>query len=344
MHAFAKVFARFRYRLILIVLLMVLTLGIGTVGFVWIEGVHWFDSFYMTLITVTTIGYGEMFPLSHAGRVFNSFLILTGTIGVLTSFGVVTQTVIELELNQYFGRRRTKSMIDKLEGHVIVCGYGRVGQGAVDELMRSEIPFIIIDSNEDRCELAMKEGLLAVCADASLDETLREVGIARARGLIATLGSDADNLFVILSARGLNSVIQLTARIAEESSAEKMRRAGANFVFAPYSSTGHRMAQAIVRPQVAQFLDFSNHSLGLNVVIEQFQVSSRSPWVDRSIGDMDLRQRTGSIILAIRRSGGRMHFNPSTDDRIEIGDVVITIGEREGLRKFERMLSGLQDE
>jgi len=343
MHAFTKIFARFRYRLILIIFLMVLTLGIGTAGFVWIEHVHWFDAFYMTLITVTTIGYGEMFPLSHAGRVFNSFLILTGTIGVLTSFGVVTQTVIELELNQFFGRRRTKSMIDKLEGHVIVCGYGRVGQGAVDELQRAEIPFIIIDLNEDRCELAMKEGLLAVCADASLDETLREVGIARARGLIATLGSDADNLFVILSARGLNSVIQLTARIAEESSTEKMRRAGANFVFAPYSSTGHRMSQAIVRPHVAQFLDFSNHSLGLNVGIEQFQVSSRSKWVDRTIEELQLRENTGSIILAIRRRGGHMQFNPSAEDRIEIGDVIITIGEREGLRKFEKMLSGIKE-
>ncbi len=341
MAAITKAFARFRYRLILILLLMALTLGIGTVGFVLIEHVHWFDSFYMTLTTVTTVGYGEIHPLSRAGRIFNSFLILTGTIGVLTAFGVVTQTVIELELNQYFGKRRTKSMIDKLEGHVIVCGYGRVGQGAVDELLKAEIPFIIIDSNEDRCEDAMKQGMLAVCADASLDETLREVGIAKARGLIATLGSDADNLFVILSARGLNSVVQLTARIAEESSAEKMRRAGANFVFAPYTSTGHRMAQAIVRPQVAQFLDFSNHSLGLNVGIEQFQVSSRSQWVDRPIEEMQLRQTTGLIILAIRRSGGHMQFNPSSDDRIAVGDVIITIGERDGLRKLERMLSGL---
>jgi voltage-gated potassium channel len=233
-------------------------------------------------------------------------------------------------------------MIDKLEGHVIVCGYGRVGQGAVEELRKAEVPFVVIDSNEDRVELAMREGMLAVCADAGRDETLLEVGIAKARGLIATLGSDADNLFVILSAKGLNSMIQLTARIAEESSEEKMRRAGAHFVFAPYNSTGHRMAQAIVRPHVAQFLDFANHPMGLDIGIEQLQVSSRSDWVGQSLSQMQVRKQTGAIILAIRKSGGQMQFNPSADDCIEVGDVLITIGEPEGLRKLERMVCGVQ--
>src|SRR5271154_1022435 len=187
---FGTSFSRLRYRLIFVVILMLLTLAMGTTGFVLIEHVPVFDSFYMTLITVTTIGYGEIFPLSHAGRVFNSFLILTGNIMVLMAFGVVTQSVIELELNEVLGKRRIKNMIDKLEGHIIICGYGRVGQGAAEELRALDIPFIVIDSDEDVVEEAIKDGLLAVCADASRDETLVEVGIGKARGLIATLGSD----------------------------------------------------------------------------------------------------------------------------------------------------------
>jgi voltage-gated potassium channel len=337
---FPKRLGRFGYRVMLIVTLMACTLAGGTIGFVVIEHAAPFDAFYMTLITVTTIGYGEIFPLSHSGRIFNSCLILTGNVMVLLAFGVMTQSLIELELNQYFGKRRVKHMIDKLEGHVIICGFGRVGQGAADELERAGVPFVIVDSNEDKCELAMKEGRLAVCADASLDETLKEIGIARAKGLIATLSSDADNLFVILSAKGLNARIELTARVMEESSREKLRRAGANFVFAPYNSTGHRMAQAILRPHVAQFLDFTNQSLEFNVGIEQFQVSSRSEWLDRSLADMKIREHTGAIVLAIRRSAGNLHFNPTLEECICLGDVLITMGEPDGLQKLERMICG----
>ena len=178
------------------------------------------------------------------GRVFNSFLIFFGVTTIFLAVGAMTQTSIELELNQFFGKRRVRNMIDKLEGHIILCGFGRVGRGAAEELRKAGAPFVVIDNNEERVERAMKAGMLAVLADASRDEALRDVGIARAKGLIATLASDADNLFVILSAKTLNPNLQLSARIAEESSEQKMRRAGADFVFAPYNSTGHRMAQA----------------------------------------------------------------------------------------------------
>ncbi len=327
----------------LVVATIAVTLGFGTVGFVLIEHASWFDAFYMTLITVTTIGYDEHIPLDHAGRIFNSFLILGGNLMVLLAFGVTTQTVIELELNQYFGKRRVKNMIDKLENHVIICGWGRVGRGAAEELRQDSVPFLIIDNNENKVEEAMREGLLAVCADASRDETLKECGIAKAKGLIATLSSDADNLFVILSAKGLNSRLQLSARVAEESSEAKMRRAGANWVFAPYRSTGQRMAQAIVRPHVAQFLDFTNHPMGLNVGIEQLHVSTKSRFIDSSLAEMHLRQNTGAMVLAIRKSGGEMQFNPSADSRISAGDVLITIGPPEGLARLEKMVQGTEE-
>src|SRR5580658_7108670 len=221
-----------RRRLLLIASAMVATLAVGTAGFVWIEHYPVFDAFYMTLITVTTVGYGEVHPLSQAGRLFNSFVILFGVVIMLLAIGAMTQTIIDLELNQFFGKRRIKNMIDKLEGHVILCGYGRVGRGAAEELTRSGATFVVVDNDEDRVERAMKAGVLAVLADASRDETLRGVGIARAQGLIATLASDADNLFLILSAKSLNAKLRLSARVSEESSEQKMRRAGADYVFA----------------------------------------------------------------------------------------------------------------
>lgn len=330
-----------RRRLAVIAAAIVVTLGGGTLGFVLIEHYPVFDAFYMTLITVTTVGYSEVHPLDRAGRIFNSCLILFGVITMLLAVGAMTQSVIELELNQFFGRRRVKGMIDKLEGHIILCGFGRVGRGAADELRQAGLPFVVVDNDEDRVERAMKEGMLGVLADASRDETLRDVGIGRARGLIATLSSDADNLFLILTAKSLNPGLQLSARVAEETSEQKMRRAGADFVFAPYNSTGHRMAQAIVKPHVQQFLDFTTRNLGFDVGIEQVQVGDRCAFIGKSLEQMAIRRDTGVIVLAIRKSSGEMLFNPAPDTRVVSGDYLIAMGETLGLRKLENVLMGI---
>lgn len=330
-----------RRRLALVALAIAVTLGIGTLGFVLIDHYPVFDAFYMTLTTVTTVGYGEIHPLSRAGRVFNSCLILFGVITMLLAVGAMTQTIIELELNQFFGRRRVKSMIDKLEGHVILCGFGRVGRGAADELLRSGVPFVVVDHDEDRVERAIHAGMLGVLADASRDETLRDVRIAQAKGLIATLASDADNLFLILTAKTLNANLQLTARVSEESSEQKMRRAGADFVFAPYNSTGHRMAQAIVRPHVQQFLDFTTRNLGMDVGIEQVQVGDRCAFSGKTLEEMAIRRDTGVIVLAIRKADGKMLFNPPSDARVTSGDHLIAMGEPGNLQKLENVLMGI---
>jgi voltage-gated potassium channel len=330
-----------RRRLLWIASAMVATLVVGTVGFVWIEHYPWFDAFYMTLITVTTVGYGEIRPLTQPGRVFNSFVILFGVSVIFLAIGGMTQIVIDLELNQFFGKRRIKNMIDKLEGHVILCGYGRVGRGAAAELTRSGANFVVVDNDEDRVERAMKAGVLAVLADASSDETLRDVGIARAKGLIATLASDADNLFLILSAKSLNPQLRLSARVSEESSEQKMRRAGADYVFAPYNTTGHRMAQALLKPHVQQFIDFTTRqNIGLNVGIEQVLVTETSACVGRSLAEMPIRRDTGVIVLAIRKASGEMTFNPPAEARIGGGDHLIAMGEQDGLHKLEKLLDG----
>lgn len=331
-----------RHRLLLIAVATLAVLAIGTIGFVVIEDYGWFEAFYMTLTTVTTVGYGEIRELSQAGRVFNSLLIFIGVSVIFLGVGAMTQTAIELELNHYFGKRRVKNMIDKLEGHIILCGFGRVGRGAADELRASGSSFVVVDNNESRVERAMQDGMLAVLADASRDDTLRQVGIMRARGLIATLSSDADNLFVTLTAKTLNPALQLSARIAEETSEQKLRRAGANFVFAPYVATGHRMAQALLKPHVLQFLDYTTQkNMGLDVGLEQVRVEDSCAFRDRSIADMQIRREVGVIILAIRRASGQMIFNPPAETKIESGDYLIAMGEPGGLHRLEQLLMGV---
>ncbi len=333
---------RLRNRLILIAAALLLIVLGGTVGFVVVEHYSWFDAFYMTLITVSTVGYAEVHPLSHAGRVFNSFLIFFGVTIMLLAVGGMTQVIIELELNQYFEKRRSKKMIDSLHDHYIVCGFGRVGRGAAAELRRAGVPFLIVDNNEERVENAIHAGMLAVLADATIDETLRDAGIMRAKGLIATLQSDADNLFVILSAKALKPTLLVSTRIATEQTENKMRLAGADYVFAPYDMTGNRMAQVMLKPHVFQFIDFTTKSIGLNVGIEQLRVPQSSGLASKSLEELQIRKEMGVIVLAIRKSDGQMLFNPPADAAIDGGDYLIVMGESTDLRRLEQVLTGVR--
>lgn len=318
---------------------MFITLCIGTAGFTFIAGYPPFDALYMALTTITTVGYGEIHPLSRTARMFNACLIFIGVGVMYLGFGAITQTIIELEFGEYFGKRRTRRMIDKLTGHVIVCGFGRVGRSAASELQREGATFVVVDRSEDRAETARRQGMLVLVADASRDETLREARIERARGLICALSSDADNLFVILSARSLNPKLFLAARAAEDEAEDKMRRAGANVIFTPYSSAGHHLAQVMVRPHVHQFLDFTTKNIGLDVTIEQVQVSPASRFVGRSLRDGQLRRDFGVIVLAIRRADGKMDFNPAADAVIAANDHLIVMGEQAKLRQLESLLN-----
>jgi voltage-gated potassium channel len=333
---------RFRKRFIFIISALLVTQLGGTLGFILIEHYPVFDAFYMTLITISTVGYGEVHPLSYAGRVFNSFLIFFGVTIMLLAVGGMTQAIIELELNQYFGKRRTKKMIDHLKDHYIVCGFGRVGRGAAVELQRASAKFLVVDRSEDKVEWAMKLGMLAVLADATDDVTLREAGVLRAKGLIATLQSDADNLFVILSAKALKPSLLVSARIASEQSEKKMRLAGADYVFAPYDMTGNRMAQVMLKPHVSQFIDFTTKDIGLDVGIEQVRVSATCEFASKTLQQMQIRRELGVIVLAIRKTDGRMLFNPPAEAEIEGGDFLIAMGESANLRRLEQMLTEVQ--
>jgi len=331
--------SRLARRLAYILLSIAATLTIGTVGFTIIEHYPPFDAFYMTLTTMTTVGYMEVHPLHTAGRIFNSFLIFFGVATIFIAIGAMTQTIIEIEFGDAIGRRRAKRMIDKLKDHFIICGFGRVGRGAAAELQHAGVPFVVVDISPERSERAMLAGILSVVADSTRDDTLRQVGVDRARGLVAALSTDADNLFVLLSAKGLNPKIYVATRAAEEGAEEKMRRAGADAVFAPYALTGHRLAQSLLRPHVVQFLDFTTKTIGLDVVIEQVRVSEHSEVVSRTIQDMQIRRATGLIVMAVRKREGEMLFNPPAETPIQGGDYLIVMGRPENLRSLEALLA-----
>lgn len=325
-------------RVVFIAVLIALTMIIGTAGFRLIEGYPLFDAFYMTLITISTVGYQEVHPLNHAGRIFNSFLILFGVSAMFFAVGAMTQTIIELELQNRYGKRRKKRAIMQMKDHYIVCGFGRVGRNAGFELQRAGAPFLVIDRSEERVERATGFGMLALQADATRDDSLREAGAERAKGFIAALATDADNVFVILSAKTLNPRLTVVTRASEEDAEEKLRRAGADIVFSPYSMAGHRLAQALVRPHVVQLLDFASKTAGLDVTMEQLQVVAGSKFVSHGIGDLAAREK-GVIVLAIRKTDGKMIFNPPAAMQVEEGDVLIVMGEGPGLRNLESVLS-----
>lgn len=333
MHQFAR-------RLLYIAALIVFMLLFGTVGLTLIEHYPPFDAFYMTLITITTVGYEEVHKLSYRGRIFNSVLIVLGVTTMFFAIGAMTQTLIELELGEFFNKRRNKRMIDNLKNHFIICGFGRVGRNAAFQLQRSGAPFVVVDLDPERVERAMRAGMLAVIADSTRDETLRDVRVAEARGLVAALATDADNLFVILSAKTLNPKLYVATRAAEEEAEQKMRRAGADAVFAPYTIAGFRLAQAMLRPHVFQFFDLATANVGLDVGVEQVRVEESSEFVSRTLQQMQIRRDIGVIVLAIRKGDGNMLFNPPAETEIHGGDHLIVMGEQANLRKLESLLTG----
>ncbi len=330
---------RLRRRLVLLSLLLLLVVAAGTAGFHWIEGWSVFDGLYMTVVTLTTIGYREVHELSMRGRVFNIGLIVVGFTTLFALLGTVTQAILETELGTYLGQRRMERQISKLKDHYIVCGVGRVGRAVVREFEASHVPFVVIERDPDNLRWALDRDALLVVGDATHEEALRQAGVERARGLVAAVAGDAENIYIILHARELNPTLRIAARAAEEEAEKTMRRAGADLIISPYTYTGHRIAQAMLRPNVMDFLDTLMGPLAggeLRLQIEEVRVGVRSALAGRTLEQAQVRQTLGVIVLAVKRTAdGRVGFNPPPDARIEPGDYLIAMGESEDLKKLE---------
>jgi voltage-gated potassium channel len=321
----------------LAMLMLGAVLALGTAGYVLVEGWSWWDALYMTVITVTTVGYREVQPLTLPGQIFTVALLIGGVGTVFYTVTLVVARVVEGGLHQRWEARRRDRMIDELTSHFVVCGHGRIGRIVVDEFRRNRVPHVVIDRDADRVHQIIEEGSLAVAADASAEETLRRVGIDRARALIAVAGTDAENVYIVLSARLLRPDLFIIGRAETDDARRKLQRAGADRVISPYQLGAHHIAQTALRPAVVEFVQLATASQPLELAMEQILVEAGGGLDGHTLITANLRQRFGVIVVAIQRQGGHMEFNPAPDAAMRAGDQIVVLGSPEPLKSLEQV-------
>ncbi len=324
-------------RLSLAIGVLIALVFVGTAGFHYIEGWAWFDGFYMTLTTMATVGYGEIHPLSHTGRIFNSGLIVASVMGAGFTIATFSQALLEFEFGKIFGKRRMEREISKLSGHYIICGAGRVGRTVARELRERGKNCVVIEKDPARARWAEEEKIPVIVGNASSEEILEKAKIDRASGFVAAVSSDAENLYIILTARGFRSDLQIIARASEEEATRKLLRAGATQVLSPYSFVGRRIAQLFLRPNVLDFIDTAFGTERLDIEIGEVKIPEHSLLAGKKLADSMIRQQAGVIVLAVKDAHGKMTFNPSEESVIRGGDCLIVIGGDDRLKKLEAL-------
>jgi voltage-gated potassium channel len=330
---------RTRFRIRYALMALAATVLFGTIGFHFIERWSLVDSFYVTVQTLTTVGYGDQTPHRVAGRIFAIIVMLIGAGGVALAVSTIVQSVVQSELVATFGERRRSKRVSRFHDHLIVCGSGRVGSHLVRDLQRTNEEFVVLEKDPQRAAEASAGGINVLVRDATLEESLHDAGVEHARGLAACLPDDADNVYVVLTARDLNPRLHIVARAAEEQAEAKLLRAGANHVIAPTIIGGHRMAVALTKPAVSEFMDsITANELGLG--FEQVEVDTTSPLVGEELRSTPIRSELDIVIVSIRRHGGETLFNPSGTTQIQGGDILIAIGHAEALMKLNALTRG----
>lgn len=309
-------------------------LMVGTLGFHFLEGHSLLDSLYWTVMTVATIGYGDLVPMTTAGRVFTMFLALGGVFTLFYAATSMIRVIVSGELAMLRGKRYMEQILSTLKDHIIVCGYGRMGQLVCREFSEENVTYVVIDADPEHLrDFKLNHGI-AFAGNATSDETLRMVGIQRARGLVTVMPSDAENLFATMSARLLNPTLFIVARVEDPRSEPKFVRAGANRVVSPYVIGGSRVAQAVLRPTVMDFIELATRKEHIDLQMEEVRVSNVSPIAGKALKDARFRSDMNVIIVAIKKPSGHMHFNPAPETILETGDILVAIGHREHLRRL----------
>lgn len=330
---------RLKRQLIFSLLLIGLVMAVGTAGYVIFEGWGMFDAIYMTVITITTIGFKEVHELSKAGKAFTVILIFFSVGAVFYTLNNAARILIEGELRDVFGRRRLRRRFRQLKGHYIVCGYGRMGRIICNELGGRGARFVVIEK-EPIPEAAFEGEVLVINGDATRDETLKEAGIERARGLISVLSTDAENLYVVLSARGLNPSLNIVARAGEEGSEQKLLRAGANRALSPYHIGALRMAHTMLTPAVVDFIEFTTRSGNIGLRVEEIYVQEGAGIAGLTLDQCGIGRELGVIIVAIKKEEGLLEITPTYRTTIKAGDTLVAIGEASKLGVLEAMAKG----
>jgi voltage-gated potassium channel len=325
--------------LVIGIFLFVLLLLAGTVGYIFIEDWPFIDALYMTVITLTTVGFSEVHELSPVGRIFTMALIIVGVGFVFYLAGGIIQFMIEGRVREILGRRKLENQLRKQKDHYIVCGYGRVGSSICDLLASKPLGMVVIERNPERIARLSDRNLLYVAGEATDEDNLIRAGVKNARGLLAVLKTDSDNVYVTLTARQLNPELFIIARGGEEKSENKLLAAGANRVVSPYLMGAHRIAQTILRPTVTDFLELTLMEKSRDIQMEEVPVHPSSRLIDVALQDSGIRKDLDLIIVAVRKPEGEMLFNPSSQTKLQGGDMVVAIGEKQNLERFEKILN-----
>ncbi len=311
----------------------------GTAGYIVIESWGFLDALYMTIITISTVGYSEVHHVSQEGRLFTILLVFFGVGFTLYIAAAVVQFMVEGRIRIILGRRSLEKKIDRMKDHYIVCGYGRIGRVLCRDLKRKPLDLVVIEKSPELIPVMDADGVLYISGDAADEKNLIRAGIKRAKGVIAVLASDADNVFLVLTARQLDPDLLIIARASQEKAKSKLQAAGANTVESPYDIGAASMAQRIIRPTVTSFLDFAFAHKRKDIQMEEIPVSASSSLVNIILKDTGIRQKYNLIIIAIKKLDGSMLFNPSFEATIEAGDTVIAVGEDANLQELEKILN-----
>ena len=325
---------KLRYSLMMLAALV----AFGTIGYYYFERMPFFDAFYMTIITISTVGFSEIVPLTKVGRSITVVIIVLGiSVGTYT-VGIIVQWLVSGEIQKIFGRRKLQKQIADLKNHFIICGFGRIGHIICQELFEDNIKFVVIEQNPAAIEELVSLKYLFLEMDATSEDALLAAGIMNARGLVTAVNSDANNVFITLTAKGLRPDIFVLARSSEERNEEKLIKAGATRVVSPYLIGARRMAHVLKRPTVVDFLDIATMGNHLGLIMEEAEVGQKSDFIGKNLIESRLRQEFGVIIVAIKKGSGQMVFNPVPSEKLEAGDVIVVIGQKEDLKRMREVL------
>ena len=319
-------------------LMLIGIIALGTCGYYFVEHMPLFEAFYMTIITLSTVGFAEVIPLSQVGRAMTVIIIILGiSVGAYT-IGVLVRALVEGELVKIYGRRKMQKQVSGLKNHFIICGFGRIGRIVCSELNADHIDFIVIEQDPSVIEYIETQKYLYLEMDATSEEALMQAGIMEAKGIVTAVNSDANNVFITMTAKSLRPDVFILARASEEKNEGKLFRAGATRVVSPYLIGGRRIAQMLKKPTVVDFIDIAMMGSHLGLMIEEATIGDKSNLIGKSLIDSQLRKDYGVIIVAIKKLSGDMVFNPTFSEKLEAGDVIVVIGKKEDLKRMDAVL------